>query len=138
MFLPTTFHQFSFKSLQSLKDFFHLALFTATVVFRTRSLCEIRTQDRVLCIRQLMYVTNPLRIAFRSDSTTPSSLRLLLNVCKCTDPHVPSTKMISLTVHPALSPSAFFLCYSFKAFNQDIMLISRTRLSTISVILSLV
>ncbi len=30
--------------------------------------------------------TNPFPIAFRFDSTTPSSLRLLLNVCTCTDP----------------------------------------------------
>ena len=29
---------------------------------------------------------------FRFDSTTPSSFRLLLNVCTCTDPHVPPTK----------------------------------------------
>jgi hypothetical protein len=59
--------------------------------------------------------TNPLRIAFRFDSTTLSSLRLLLNVCTCTDPHVPPTKMISLTVHPALS--FCLLCYCFKAFD---------------------
>jgi len=44
--------------------------------------------------------------------TTPSSLRLLLNVCTCTDPHVPPTKMISLTVHPAFSPFASFATVS--------------------------
>ena len=38
---PTAFHQFSSKSLQSFEDFFHLALLTATVSFRTRSLCKI-------------------------------------------------------------------------------------------------
>ncbi len=36
--------------------------------------------------------TNPLRIVFRFDSTTPSSFRLSLNVCTCTDPHVPFVK----------------------------------------------
>jgi hypothetical protein len=41
MFLPTAFHRFSFKSLQSLEDFFHLALLTATVIFRTRAFLKL-------------------------------------------------------------------------------------------------
>ena len=67
-------------------------------------LCEKYEHKTVSCALSSL-CTNPFRIAFRFDSITPSSLRLLLNVCTCTDPHVPPTKMISLTVHPALSPS---------------------------------
>jgi len=41
MFLSTAFPQLSFKSFQSLKDFFPLALLTTTIVFRTHSLRKI-------------------------------------------------------------------------------------------------
>ena len=41
LFLSTAFPQLSFKSFQSLKDFFPLALLTTTIVFRTHSLREI-------------------------------------------------------------------------------------------------
>ena len=51
-------------------------------------------------------------ILFADDSTAPSSLRLLLNVCACTDPHVPPTKIISLTFHPSFSPSAYPATFS--------------------------
>ena len=42
-------------------------------------------------------------LCFVSIRPPQAPFRLLLNVCKCTDPHVPPTKMISLTVHPAFS-----------------------------------
>jgi hypothetical protein len=56
--------------------------------------------------------TSPFRTVFLFDSTTPSSLRLLLNVCACTDPHVPPTKTISLNFHPPCSPTEFPATFS--------------------------
>jgi hypothetical protein len=47
----------------------------------------------------------PLHSRAVAGCSTPSSLRLLLNVCAFTDPHVPLTKTISLILHPPFSPS---------------------------------
>jgi hypothetical protein len=77
---------------------------------------------------------NPLRIVFRFHSTTPSSLRLLFNVCTCTDPHHEDDQFDC----PSCDFSFCLLCYCFKAFDQDIMLIPRPTLSPFSVILSLI
>ena len=54
--------------------------------------------------------TSPFLTFFLFYSTTPRSLRLLLSVCACTDPHVPPTKIISLIFHWLFSPTASPAC----------------------------
>ena len=125
IFLLTIFHQVLFKSIQSLANFFHLALLTAPSFF-VPDLCAKYEHKTVSCALSSS-CTNPFRIAFRCDSTTPSSLRLLLNVCTCTDPHVPPKD--DQFDCPSCALSFCLLCYFFKAFDQDIMLSSRTRLA---------
>ncbi len=46
------------------------------------------------------------------DYTTPSSFRLLLNVCTCTDPHAPPTNTINFTFHLSPSLSVFPATFS--------------------------
>jgi hypothetical protein len=68
-------------------------------------LCAKYEHRTVSCALSNSY-TSPFRTVFLFDSITPSSLRLLLSVCACTDPHVPPTKIISLIFHPLFSPTA--------------------------------
>ena len=72
---------------------------------------EIWRCERRLC-KTPLFTNTPFRILFRLDSTTPSSLRLLLNVCVCTEPHVPPTKIISFIFQPLFSPSASSATFS--------------------------
>ena len=69
----SAFPQLSFKSFQSLEDFFPLALLTTTIVFRTHSLRKIWAQDRVLCIQQLIYI---ISVCLSTFNFRLSTLRL--------------------------------------------------------------
>jgi hypothetical protein len=70
-------HHVLFKSVQSLESFFHSALLTAPITFRTRSLCKVRAQDRVLCIKQLVHESFPDCASFRFDD--PKFLEIVVD-----------------------------------------------------------
>ncbi len=61
----------------------------------SRTLCEIRTQNRILCVSQLINKIFPNCIPFGVND-----LKFLVIViqrfCTCTDPFVPPTKIINL------------------------------------------
>jgi hypothetical protein len=79
--------------------------------------------------------TSPFWTVFLFDLTTPSSLRLLLNVCACTAraPHED---------HQFIFPSAMlsncFSCHFFQAFEEDGMLSLFSRFPAFSALLPLI
>ena len=107
---PVTPLQISFKMVQHLKNFFNRTSLLHPSP-HAPDLCA-KYEHRTVSCAWSNSCTSPRRIMCLLDSRTPSSLRLLLNVCTCTDPHVPPTNITSLIFHPLFSPTASLATFS--------------------------